>query len=129
LPFIFITIKPHDLFFVISRHYTAKEATMFTFILALHIIVAIAMIGLILIQHGKGADAGASFGAGSSGTVFGAAGTANFLTRATAVLTAIFFITSMTLAVHARKQAEDQFRLDAPVSAPQTPRPLTQNPQ
>ena len=102
---------------------------MFTFILALHIIVAIAMIGLILIQHGKGADAGASFGAGSSGIVFGAAGTANFLTRATAVLTVIFFITSMTLAVHARKQAEDQFRLDAPVSAPQTPRPLTQNPQ
>lgn len=81
---------------------------MFTFILALHIIVAIAMIGLILIQHGKGADAGASFGAGSSGTVFGAAGTANFLTRATAVLTVIFFITSMTLAVHARKQAEDR---------------------
>ena len=57
----------------------------------------------------------------------GAAGTANFLTRATAVLTVIFFITSMTLAVHARKQAEDQFRLDAPVSAPQTPRPMTQH--
>ena len=104
---------------------------MFTFILALHIIVAIAMIGLILIQHGKGADAGASFGAGSSGTVFGAAGSANFLTRATAVLTAIFFITSLTLAVHARKQAEDQFRLDgpsAPATAPQNPRPLNQNP-
>lgn len=101
---------------------------MFTFILALHIIVAIAMIGLILIQHGKGADAGASFGAGASGTVFGAAGSANFMTRATAVLTGIFFITSMTLAVHARQQAQDQFRLDAPASSPQTPRPLTQNP-
>lgn len=98
---------------------------MFTFVLALHIIVAIAMIGLILIQHGKGADAGASFGAGASGTVFGAAGSANFMTRATGVLAAIFFITSLTLAVHARQQSEDQFRLDAPVSAPQTPRPLT----
>ena len=102
---------------------------MYTFILALHIIVAIAMIGLILIQHGKGADAGASFGAGSSGTVFGAAGTANFLTRATAILTAIFFVTSMTLAVQARKQADDQFRLDAPASVPQTPRSLTGNSQ
>lgn len=101
---------------------------MFTFILAIHIIVAISMIGLILIQHGKGADAGASFGAGASGTVFGAAGTANFLTRATAGLTVVFFITSLTLAVHARKQADDQFRLDEPVSAPQTPRPLNENP-
>lgn len=101
---------------------------MFTFILAVHIIVAIAMIGLILIQHGKGADAGASFGAGAAGTVFGAAGSANFLTRATAVLTAVFFITSLVLAMHARDLAEDQLRLDVPVSAPQTPRPLTQNP-
>ena len=82
-----------------------------------------------MIQHGKGADAGASFGAGSSGTVFGAAGTANFLTRATAVLTVVFFITSMTLAVNAREQAEGQFRLDAPVVAPETPRPLTEDPQ
>lgn len=95
---------------------------MFTIILALHIIVAIAMIGLILIQHGKGADAGASFGAGASGTVFGAAGSANFLTRATAVLAVTFFITSLTLAVHARKQAAEQNTL-APVdslSAPAT---------
>ena len=98
---------------------------MFTFVLALHIIVAIAMIGLILIQHGKGADAGASFGAGASGTVFGAAGSANFMTRATGILAVIFFITSLTLAVHARQQANDQFRLDAPVSAPQSPRALT----
>ena len=71
---------------------------MFNIILAIHIIVAIAMIGLILIQHGKGADAGASFGAGASGTVFGAAGSANFLTRATAVLAVIFVSTSLTLA-------------------------------
>lgn len=115
--------------FVTCRRRATKEVTMFTFILALHIIVAIGMIGLILIQHGKGADAGASFGAGSSATVFGAAGSANFLTRATGVLTAIFFITSMALAVHARNQAEDQFRLDVPVSAPETPRPLTQSPE
>ncbi|VEW10957.1 Preprotein translocase band 1 subunit [Moraxella caviae] len=63
---------------------------MFTFVLAIHIIAAIAMVGLILIQHGKGADAGASFGSGAAGTVFGAAGSANFLTRATAILATIF---------------------------------------
>lgn len=88
---------------------------MFTAVLALHIIIAIAMIGLILIQHGKGADAGASFGAGSAGTVFGAAGSANFLTRLTAILAALFFVTSLTLAAHARKEAADQLRLDVPV--------------
>ncbi|MFW2178457.1 MULTISPECIES: preprotein translocase subunit SecG [unclassified Moraxella] len=100
---------------------------MYTAVLAIHIIVAIAMIGLILIQHGKGADAGASFGAGSSATVFGAAGSANFLTRTTAVLTAIFFITSMTLAVFAKQQAKSSYSLDTTglesksVSAPVTP--------
>ncbi len=70
------------------------------------------MVGLILLQHGKGADAGASFGSGASGTVFGAAGSANFLTRATAVLTAIFFVTSLLLAIQARKIETDQRRLD-----------------
>ena len=106
---------------------------MYTAILAIHIIVAIAMIGLILVQQGKGADAGASFGAGASGTVFGASGTANFLTRTTAVLTVIFFITSITLAVFAKQQAANSYTLDtssvnvptAPV-APATPAPAGQ---
>ena len=93
---------------------------MFTFILAIHIIVAIAISGLILIQHGKGADAGASFGAGAAGTVFGASGSANFLTRATAVLAGVFFITSLALASNARKEAADQLRLDIP-AAPTAP--------
>ncbi|ELA08868.1 preprotein translocase subunit SecG [Moraxella macacae 0408225] len=85
---------------------------MYSIILTIHIVVAIVMIGLILIQHGKGADAGASFGAGASGTVFGASGSANFLTRSTAVLTAIFFVTSITLAVFAKQQAIDNHTLD-----------------
>lgn len=103
---------------------------MFTVILAVHIIIAILMIGLILIQHGKGADAGASFGAGAAGTVFGAAGSANFLTRATAVLAALFFITSLVLAAHARKEAADQLRLDVPAvqSTPSPAMPATQTP-
>lgn len=90
---------------------------MFSFILAVHIIVAIALSGIILIQHGKGADAGASFGSGSAGTVFGASGSGNFLSRATAILAIIFFCTSLALAYHAQEQAQDQFRLDVPASS------------
>ena len=94
---------------------------MLTVLLAIHIIVAIVMVGFILIQHGKGADAGASFGSGAAGTVFGAAGSANFLTRTTAVLAAIFFMTSLALAHFAQEQAEDQLRLDVPVTTSQAP--------
>jgi preprotein translocase subunit SecG len=77
-----------------------------TLVLVVHILVALGMIGLILIQQGKGAEAGASFGGGASGTVFGAAGSANFMTRTTAILTTIFFVTSLTLAIIAKKQSE-----------------------
>ncbi|MCG8393095.1 MAG: preprotein translocase subunit SecG [Pseudomonadales bacterium] len=70
-----------------------------------HVLAALGLIGLVLIQHGKGADAGASFGGGGSQTVFGSAGSANFLTRATAVLAVVFFITSMGLAWMARQEA------------------------
>ena len=71
-----------------------------------HVLAALGLIGLVLIQHGKGADAGASFGGGGSQTVFGSAGSANFLTRATAILAVLFFITSMALAWMARQEAE-----------------------
>lgn len=71
-----------------------------------HVLAALGLIGLVLIQHGKGADAGASFGGGGSQTVFGSAGSANFLTRATAMLAVVFFITSMGLAWMARQEAE-----------------------
>jgi len=77
-----------------------------TAILVLHVLVAIAMTALILLQQGKGAEMGASFGGGSSQTVFGAAGAASFLTRFTAVLAAIFLVTSLSLAIYARKNAE-----------------------
>ena len=104
---------------------------MYNAILVVHNIVAISMIGLILVQHGKGADAGASFGAGGSATVFGASGSANFLTRLTAVLTAIFFITSMTLAVFAKQQSLSSRTLDtslATSTAPASPTPTTPTP-
>ena len=69
-----------------------------TYVLALQIIAALVMIGLVLIQHGKGADMGASFGSGASGSLFGATGSANFLSRSTAVCAAIFFACTLALA-------------------------------
>lgn len=67
-------------------------------ILAIQMLTALAMIGLILIQHGKGADMGASFGGGSSGSLFGASGSANFLSRTTGILAAVFFVATLALA-------------------------------
>lgn len=66
-------------------------------LLAAHVLVAIGICGFVLLQHGKGADMGAAFGSGSSGSLFGAAGSANFLSRTTAVLAAVFFVTSLGL--------------------------------
>ncbi len=98
-----------------------------TFVLVVHIILAVLMIVLILVQHGKGADAGASFGGGGAATVFGASGSGNFMTRLTAVLTALFFITSLTLAVLAKRQTTDAYSLNsvqstqtAPAQSPET---------
>ena len=69
-----------------------------TTVLTIHTFIALAIIGLVLMQRGKGADAGAAFGAGASGTVFGARGSSSFFSRATAVLATAFFATSLTLA-------------------------------
>jgi preprotein translocase subunit SecG len=68
-----------------------------TLLLGLHVLVAAALIGFVLLQHGKGADMGAAFGSGSSGSLFGAAGSANFLSRTTAILATIFFMSSLAL--------------------------------
>jgi preprotein translocase subunit SecG len=78
-----------------------------TLLLVLHVVVAIAIIGLVLLQHGKGADVGASFGGGSSGSLFGATGSANFLSRTTAVLAAIFFASSLGLAYMASHHPDE----------------------
>lgn len=70
----------------------------YSVLVTVQVLVAFSLIGLILLQHGKGADAGAAFGSGASGTVFGAKGSANFMSRATAVLAAVFIALSLTLA-------------------------------
>lgn len=68
-----------------------------TFIWIIHVLTALTLIGLVLLQHGKGADMGAAFGSGSSGSLFGASGSSTFLSRGTAVLAAVFFVTSLGL--------------------------------
>jgi preprotein translocase subunit SecG len=69
-----------------------------TLLLVVHVLTALAIIGLVLLQHGKGADVGAAFGSGASGSLFGATGSANFLSRTTAMLAVVFFLTSLALA-------------------------------
>ena len=77
-------------------------------ILVLHVVAALAIIGLVLLQHGKGADVGAAFGSGASGSLFGATGSANFLSRATAILAVIFFATSLGLTLFSTRKGEDK---------------------
>ena len=99
-----------------------------TLILALHLLSALGIIGLVLLQHGKGADMGAAFGSGVSGSLFGATGSANFLSRTTAVLAAIFFCTSLGLGYLAteRTQVSRSVMDAAPVQS--VPVPPTQTP-
>ena len=85
-----------------------------TVIIVVHLVVAIGVVGFVLIQQGKGADAGASFGSGASGTVFGSQGSSNFLSRFTAVLAAVFFATSLGLAFYAKDRANTITQLGLP---------------
>lgn len=73
-------------------------SVLLTILLAVQMISALVMVGLILVQHGKGADMGAAFGSGGSGSLFGASGSANFLSRTTAVLATVFFVATLLLA-------------------------------
>lgn len=78
-----------------------------TVLLVIHVLLALTVIGLVLLQHGKGADAGAAFGSGASATVFGARGTGSFLTRMTTLCAALFFVTSLGLAVMAAHRSNE----------------------
>jgi preprotein translocase subunit SecG len=98
-----------------------------TLILIVHVIAALGIIGLVLLQHGKGADMGAAFGGGASGSLFGATGSANFLSRATATLAVVFFLTSLGLAYMATHRAPadggvmDPVKEASPVPTPAAP--------
>lgn len=91
-------------------------------ILAVHVLIALGLVALVLLQHGKGADAGAAFGSGASATVFGSRGSASFLTRTTGILAALFFATSLSLAYMATQQQS------APRSLMETPPTEQQRP-
>jgi preprotein translocase subunit SecG len=96
-------------------------------LLALHLLLSLGIIGLVLLQRGKGADAGAGFGSGASGTVFGARGSATFLSKSTAVLVACFFVTSLSLAYlasHRGASSAPKSLLDQ-LPAPAKPAPVT----
>lgn len=82
---------------------------MFTVLLVIYLLAAVGIIGLVLIQQGKGADMGASFGAGASNTVFGASGSGNFLTRMTAIFATVFFIISLVLGNMSTHKTESQW--------------------
>jgi len=100
---------------------------MYSALIIAHVLVAASLIGLVLLQQGKGADVGAAFGSGASQTVFGSRGSGSFLTRATAVLAASFFITSLVLASMASQRVERRSVTEElptpPVSLPEQPAP------
>ncbi|MES2606718.1 MAG: preprotein translocase subunit SecG [Pseudomonadota bacterium] len=102
-------------------------------IIVIHIVSAVAITGLVLIQQGKGADMGASFGSGASQTIFGSAGTGNVLTKSTTWLAILFFMTSLALAVVAKNRAAAGIEVESLLADPDaaavvTPAPTTQLP-
>lgn len=100
------------------------EGVLFSVLLVVHILVGLGVIGLVLLQHGKGADMGAAFGSGASGSLFGASGSANFLSRTTATLAAVFFLTSLGLTYVASSKPKtsgsvmDTVNIEQPAPAP-----------
>lgn len=99
---------------------------LFSVLVVVHLLAAVGVIGLVLLQHGKGADMGAAFGSGASGSLFGATGSANFLSRFTAILATVFFATSLALAFVAANKPKNAGSVmedavqSSPVPTPQT---------
>jgi preprotein translocase subunit SecG len=99
-----------------------------TAVLVAHVGIALLLIGLVLLQRGKGADAGTGFGAGASGTVFGARGSATFFSRATGVLATLFFATSLALAYLATQRAAPTSLLEVAPTTQEAPQPTAAPP-
>jgi len=97
-------------------------------LIVLHVVVALAIIGLVLLQHGKGADMGSGFGGGASGSLFGATGSANFLARTTAGLATLFFLLSLALAYVATHRTADDASVVDRVPAKAKPAAEAQKP-
>jgi preprotein translocase subunit SecG len=99
-----------------------------TLAVVFHVLVAAGIVGLVLLQRGKGADAGAGFGAGASGTVFGSRGSASFLSRTTAVLATLFFMSSLGLSYLFSQQVEPESVMDRVTTVPQEELPVVAPP-
>ena len=102
--------------------------TIQTLVLVAHVVISVMIIGLVLLQRGKGAEAGTGFGAGASGTVFGAKGSANFLSRSTAAMATLFFLTSLGLAYIGSQRPESRSLLDEQPPAMEQPELLPTQP-
>ena len=100
-------------------------STLLNLLLLVQVLSALCMIGLILVQHGKGADMGAAFGSGTSGSLFGATGGANFLSRTTSVLAAIFFVTTLALAYFGNLRPQSAGSVLEAVPASAVPAPVS----
>ena len=90
-------------------------------VLVIHVVAALSVIGLVLLQHGKGADVGAAFGGGASGSVFGSAGSANFLSRATAILAVVFFLSSLGLTYISTRKSDHKGVMATPAPSKSVP--------
>lgn len=102
---------------------------MHTLILIFHVLAALGVIGLVLLQHGKGADMGAAFGSGSAGSLFGSSGSANFLSRSTGVLATVFFLTSLGLTFLSGSQSRPEGVMSTHQDNPTTlPKAATETP-
>ena len=99
-----------------------------TLVWVVHIVTAVVLIGLVLMQHGKGADMGAAFGTGSAGSLFGSSGSANFLSRSTAVAATLFFVTSLSLTYFYAHPVQQQGVMDKVKSAATQAAPPAANP-
>jgi preprotein translocase subunit SecG len=107
-----------------------------TIVVIVHVLIAVTIIGLVLLQHGKGADMGSGFGGGSSSSLFGATGSANFLSRTTAVLAALFFASSLGLSYFATHRGEsggagimDSVKESPAAAQPAAPKPAAEQPK
>ena len=98
-----------------------------TLVVVVHVVIAVALVGLVLIQQGKGADAGAAFGGGASQTVFGSQGSGSFLTRMTTLMAVVFFVTSFSLAIFAKQRAEVAGEAGIPTVQESTQAPASDN--
>jgi preprotein translocase subunit SecG len=101
-----------------------------TLVLVFHMLAALGIVVLVLLQHGKGADMGAAFGSGSAGSLFGSAGASNFLSRTTAILAAVFFATSLGLTYFSApsKSSGVTQHLDVPATSPEAEKKIEANP-